>query len=77
MELLGAWGYSMEQLLRRPDVEKRVGLGRSMIYKLMRTGDFPEPVRISARSVAWRESDVSAWIAGRTVTRGKPAIEHT
>ena len=58
----------MESLLRRPAVQARTGLGRSMIYRYVKEGRFPAPVRIGNRAVAWRESDVSAWIAERKVT---------
>jgi hypothetical protein len=43
---------AQETLLRRPEVEARTGLSRSAIYALMQSGDFPKPVRISARAVA-------------------------
>jgi prophage regulatory protein len=31
----------------------------------MKRGDFPQPVKLGARIVAWRESDVSAWLESR------------
>ena len=51
-----------ETLLRRPDVETRTGLSRSTIYEWMKRGEFPQPVKLGARVVAWRESDVTAWL---------------
>lgn len=51
-----------ETLLRRPEVELRTGLARSTLYDWMSKGDFPQPVRLGARLVAWRESDVTAWM---------------
>ncbi|WP_077529390.1 helix-turn-helix transcriptional regulator [Vreelandella utahensis] len=54
-----------ERLLRRPEVEQRTGKSRSGIYLDMRRGCFPLPVRIGMRAVAWRESDVQAWIDER------------
>ena len=59
----------LDRLLRRPDVERRVGLRRAWIYYLMRRGEFPLPVRLGDRAVAWRESDIAAWIAARPVAR--------
>jgi len=57
-------------LLRRPEVERRVGLSRSSIYARMAEGSFPPPVRIGARAVAWRESDVTTWIGSRPLADG-------
>lgn len=54
-----------EQLLRRPDVEQRTGLSRSSIYRMMDEGDFPRPIRIGRRAVAWRASDLERWQAER------------
>lgn len=54
-----------DTLLRRPDVETRTGLSRSTIYDWMKRGEFPQPVKLGARLVAWRESDVTAWLESR------------
>lgn len=54
-----------EVLMRRPAVEARTGLSRSTIYALMADEKFPKPVRISAKAVAWRASEVAAWINAR------------
>ena len=52
-------------VLRRRDVEERVGLARSTIYDLMSKGLFPRPIRLSARAVAWRSSDIQRWLDER------------
>lgn len=57
--------------LRRPAVEALTGLARSTIYHLMSRGQFPRPVRLSVRAVAWRESDVTAWLASRPLADSK------
>lgn len=58
-----------ETLLRRPEVEARSGLSRSTIYAWMKLGEFPQPVKLGERLVAWRESDINAWLQSRE-TRG-------
>ena len=57
-----------ETLLRRPEVEARTGLSRSTLYDWMKRGEFPQPVKLGTRLVAWKESDVTAWLESR-VTR--------
>ena len=54
-----------EKLLRRPEVEARTGLKRSTIYDWMEKGNFPRPLRLGERVVAWREADVDKWIQTR------------
>lgn len=54
-----------ENHLRRRAVEATTGLSRSSIYAMMDTGEFPRPVRIGKRAVAWPESTITAWLASR------------
>ena len=35
------------------------------IWRLERAGKFPRSIRISPGAVAWKESDIEAWIAER------------
>ena len=39
-----------------------VGLHRTTIYRKVRAGRFPRPVRLGARRRAWRVTDVEQWI---------------
>jgi prophage regulatory protein len=50
------------RLLRLPRVKDRVGLGRSSIYALVSSGQFPRPISLGGRAVAWLESDITGWI---------------
>jgi prophage regulatory protein len=59
-------------ILRRKQVEQRIGLARSSLYALIAANQFPRPVQLSARAVGWRESDVTAWLESR-VTKGAAA----
>lgn len=57
-------------LIRLPDVEARTGLKKSSVYAGMKARTFPAHVRLSARAVAWRESDIDRWISERVTTGG-------
>ncbi|MCE8520825.1 AlpA family transcriptional regulator [Ruegeria pomeroyi] len=52
------------KILRRPEVEARLGLSRSTIYDWMKEGKFPAPIALGKRMVGWRESDIEAWLDG-------------
>lgn len=54
-----------ERLLKLPEVLRRCGIGRSLLYKLMEAEGFPASVRVAANAVRWRESEVERWIAAR------------
>ena len=53
-------------LLLASEVMELVRLRRSELYRQLRLGRFPPPVRLGERRVAWRQSDVERWIAGRS-----------
>ena len=55
----------MDKLLRLDAVKDAVGLKNTAIYQAIRRKQFPSPVRIGARAVAWRESDILNWISER------------
>ena len=61
----------MEQLLRKPEVQKMAAnMSNSTLYHLMNTGDFPKPVKLGKRSVAWRRSEIEEWINSRERAMG-------
>ncbi len=51
------------RLLRLSEVVVLTGLSRSSIYRKMRDGSFPEPLKIGMRAVRWRKSEIEAWLA--------------
>ncbi len=61
-------------LLRLPEVKTRTGLSRSMIYALAARGEFPKPISLGRRSVAWVEDEIVQWILQRIrASRGDKA----
>jgi prophage regulatory protein len=57
------------RLLRLPIVMDRTGLSRSGLYGLINREQFPAPVRLGDRAIAWREDEVAEWIASRPAAR--------
>jgi prophage regulatory protein len=50
-------------ILRRRQVEKRVGLTRSPIYARIKAGNFPKPISLGGgKAVGWIESEIDAWL---------------
>lgn len=60
-------------LFRLPAVCAEVGLSESHVRALARDGDFPKPLKIGKRAVAWRSDDLFAWIAARAAERDQAA----
>jgi prophage regulatory protein len=54
-----------ENLIRLSEVMRRVPYSRSTLYQKVARNEFPEPVSLGARAVAWVESEIDSWIAKR------------
>jgi prophage regulatory protein len=52
-------------LLRLPMVMRITGLARSTIYKLISQNQFPVPIKLSTRAVAWLQSEIETWVSSR------------
>ena len=52
-------------ILRRRQVEQRVGLTRSPLYARIRAGTFPKPISLGSKAVGWLEHEVDAWLAAQ------------
>ena len=59
-----------DRLLRLDEVKSRCGLSRSSVYRMMRGGSFPEPLRVGLRAVRWRQSEIEDWLATRPRASG-------
>jgi prophage regulatory protein len=47
------------------DVQRETTLSRTTLWRLIRAGSFPTPVRLSPGRVGWRAEDVEAFIRSR------------
>jgi prophage regulatory protein len=69
-------GAQPDDLLLVSEVMELAGIGRSGLYRRMTAGTFPRPVQLGVQRVAWRRSDVEAWIAAQPASvfppRGTP-----
>jgi len=52
-----------ERFLKLPEVCRRVGLGKSMVYLMIQQGRFPKPYKLAPSASRWSEREIIAWIA--------------
>ena len=60
-------------LLRRKQVQERVNLSRSELYRLIGLGRFPRQIPLGERVRAWDADEIEAWIRERIATRDAKA----
>ena len=62
-----------EKLLRMPSVQQLYPMSRAHIYAEQKAGRFPKGIRIGKRAVAWKESDIQAFIESKAPQSLPPA----
>jgi prophage regulatory protein len=54
--------FSQSALLRLPSVQAQTALSKTEIYRRIKAGSFPKPIKLGARAVAWPASSIDAYI---------------
>ena len=60
-----------QRLISMKQVLERVPLSKTEIYRRIKTGNFPTPVRLGRNRIAFLEADVEAWIDERVQLPGR------
>jgi prophage regulatory protein len=66
---------TLDRILREPEVHRTTGLSRTTRWRGVQAGTFPKPVKLSASTIGWCETDVAHWLAERRAAAGLP--EHS
>ncbi len=53
------------QLIDLHTIISRTGMSRMTLYRRMKTGEFPKPIKLGERINRWKEADLEAWITAR------------
>ena len=59
------------ELLTCDQVQEIVPLTTSTIYRLMRSGKFPQPIKIGGRNVRWIRSEIMDYLKSRPRATGE------
>lgn len=51
-----------DQLIRLKEVSNRFCIPTSTIWDWIKKGNFPKPIKMGERFIAWRESELNAWL---------------
>ena len=57
------------RIIKLKEVLNKTGLGRSTLYNLIGTSQFPKPIPLGLRAVGWLESEIEKWIMERVQSR--------
>lgn len=56
----------LERLIGRKEVLILIGISNATLWRWIKAGRFPAPLKIGNKKVAWRSSILATWIAQRT-----------
>jgi predicted DNA-binding transcriptional regulator AlpA len=60
------------QLNARKSTARKIGVSPVTLWRLVKAGKFPPPIKVSSNRVGWLDSDIEAFIAGLKRTDGSP-----
>ena len=63
-----------DKLLLPSEVRERVRLSEPTIYRMRRKGKFPSPIVLGEKRIAFRESEIEAWIEARDRASYTPVV---
>ena len=66
---------SLQRLIRLAEVMERTGLKRNSIWRKVRAGSFPAPVKIAENAVAWHDAEITEWQESRPRVAYAPVAE--
>ena len=53
----------------RQQLEKLFKVSPATIYRWIKEGRFPKPIRLGANMVRWKASDIESWVAERETSQ--------
>jgi len=55
--------------MAQAEVSASIGLSKTKLYELIKSGDFPAPIPLSSNCVRWRSDEVANWMDRQSENR--------
>jgi prophage regulatory protein len=52
---------TVERFIREPEILERLPFSRPTLYRKVREGTFPAPIKLGTRASAWISTEIDAW----------------
>ncbi len=59
----------LDRLIREDKLRDSLGVSHATIWRWVRSGHFPKPIRIGQAAVAWLEDEVREWVESKKAAR--------
>ena len=57
----------MVGFLSQKEITIKLGISHTTLWRLRRSGDFPQPIQLSSRRIGWREDEVEEYLKSRQI----------
>lgn len=64
----------MDQIIRKPELFSKLSLSDATIWRMEKSGKFPQRIKLGGNSVGWFENEVEAWLLKKSADRLAQAI---
>ena len=68
---------SVKKFIVLPQVQEQVPYSASHIWRLEKSGKFPNRIRLGGNRVAWLQSEVDSWIESKLASRNGDGQDNT
>jgi len=55
----------MDQIFRKRELSERLQISGITIWRWVRAGLFPKPIKLGPNTIGWRECDIDEWLSAR------------
>ena len=59
----------MSRILKVKQVAEEIYISVAQVYKLVRLGRFPKPIKLGERGSGWLRTEIDAWLQSRVDAR--------
>lgn len=57
---------TMRELLTSDELLKQFRISRTTLFRWVKAGEFPEPIKIGRRSIRWRADEIDEFLKSRS-----------
>ena len=61
----------LKLVLRPKDVCDSLGISKATLWRLTKTTDFPKPIKMGPRAIAWHVDAIAEWVKNRPISDGE------
>ncbi len=62
---------TVKLVLRPKDVCHALGISKATLWRLTKTPDFPKPIQMGPRAIAWHVEAIAEWAKNRPIADGE------